>query len=184
MELNDVAVERWVKGDDGAFRDIFSAACHEVYWLAMRVLQNDAAAEDVVQETFLRIHRMRPRIDPARPLRPLLLRIAANCAIDTLRALNRGKEEPMEEEPEDRGDPGISWVDRSTGQEDRQERLRRTLAALPAGYRAVLVLKYAHDMSYSDIAAALDLTVSAVGLRLKRGKELLRQRLTARETRE
>ena len=53
MELNDVAVERWVKGDDGAFRDIFSAACHEVYWLAMRVLQNDAAAEDVVQETFL-----------------------------------------------------------------------------------------------------------------------------------
>ncbi len=181
MELGRVTIERWVQGDDGAFREIFRAACGEVYWLAVRILQDKAAADDVVQETFLRIYRMRSRIDSTRPLRPLILRVASNCSIDALRALHRDREAPMDEDPEDPECPAATWVDQRSQEADRHERLRQTLRTLPAGYRAVLTLKYAHDMSYAEIAAALQLTVSAVGLRLKRGKELLRRRMVAKE---
>lgn len=183
MELGRTTIERWVAGDDGAFREIFRAAFREVYWLAVRILENEAAADDVVQETFLRIYRMRNRIDAARPFRPLILRVAANCSIDALRACHKGGEEPLDEEPEDRGDQSASWIDHCAREDDRHEHLRRTLRTLPAGYRAVLTLKYAHDMSYAEIAAALQLTVSNVGLRLKRGKDLLRRRMVAKETR-
>ncbi len=87
----------------------------------------------------------------------------------------------MEEDPEDPEYRADTWVDQRSKEVDRHERLRQTLRTLPAGYRAVLTLKYAHDMSYAEIAAALQLTVSAVGLRLKRGKELLRRRMVAKE---
>lgn len=183
MELGRATIEQWVEGDDGAFREIFRAACREVYWLAVRILQNEAAADDVVQETFLRIYRMRSWIDPTRPFRPLILRVAANCSIDALRALNRGKEAPLDEELEDPEHRAHNRVDHRSDENDRHERLRQALSTLPAGYRAVLTLKYGHDMSYTEIAAALQLTVSAVGLRLKRGKELLRRRMVAKEAR-
>lgn len=183
MEIGESTIKRWVQGDDDAFREIFRTLCREVYWLALKILQNDAAAEDVVQETFLRIHGMRRRVDPSRPLRPLLLRIAGNCAIDSLRRLRPEREEALEEEPEDRTNPHGSWVDRISNQDERQEHLRKKLATLPAIYRGVLVLRYAHELSYKEIAAALQLSLPAVALRLKRGKELLRQRMTSMEVR-
>jgi len=137
----------------------------------------------VVQETFLRIHQMREQVDPARSLESLILRIATNLAIDHLRKARREPQQPYSEET-----PSAAYQIETFSECEEETHASRitledTLAKLPDMYRTVLVLKYAHDMSYQEIAASLNLSVPAVALRLKRGKELLRQKLVVQENR-
>lgn len=179
MDIDRQLVERFRDGDPAAFRSVFRAAVNDVYWFAYRMTGNEMEAEDVVQETFLRIYRMRREIDPNRPFRLLILRIATNVAIDTLRKdrrLNRvGRHGGSGSGPEATSAFQLSGegaqIDRIT--------LEQALVELPPIYRSVLVLKYAHDLSYQEIAQACGISVPAVALRIKRGKEALRRRLAA-----
>jgi RNA polymerase sigma-70 factor (ECF subfamily) len=171
------AAGQWTKGNDRAFADLFRSYCSEVFWAACRILGDKAAAEDVVQETFLRLHRMRSRVDPSRPLRPLLLKIASNCAVDRLRRLR--PEESWDERIHSAGEaePMETPIDAGHG----HELIAEELGKLPPHYRIVLILRYGHDLSYRELASVLDISVGAVTQRLKRAKELLRKRLVEAE---
>lgn len=166
-------VRRFTEGNDRAFTELFRTTCSEVFWAAYRILGDKAAAEDIVQETFLRLHRMRSRVDPGRPIRPLLLKIASNCAIDLLRRGRR--EDDFDEEVSISVEAGQS--EPMTGDGFSGELLSREIAKLPPSYRTALVLRYAHDLSYKELASALEVSVGAVALRLKRAKEMLRKRI-------
>jgi RNA polymerase sigma-70 factor (ECF subfamily) len=172
------AANQWAKGNDRAFADLFRSYCSEVFWVARRILRDQAAAEDVVQETFLRLHRMRSRVDPTRPLRPLLLRIASNCAVDRLRRLR----------PEESWDERIHSAREAEPMETPiaddghgREFIAEELGNLPPHYRIVLILRYGHDLSYRELASVLEISVGAVTQRLKRAKERLRKRLMETE---
>jgi len=178
VEIDRQLVQRFADGDPSAFRSVFRAAVSDVYWLAYRMIGHKEAAEDVVQETFIRIFRMRRKVDPQRSLPSLILRIAANLAIDFLRKDQRQNRIVRT------GDPGaaLQQMPASPGfsEEAQTERiaLEQALDGLPVIYRSVVVLKYAHGFSYQEIADTLGITVPAVALRIRRGKELLRRSLS------
>lgn len=178
MEIGKQLVRELADGDTSAFQKIFRAGASDVYWLAYRILGRKEAAEDVVQETFMTIYNIRQQLDPERPFHALVLRIATNAAIDLLRKTQR---EDLMAEPS--GAYGLS--DRSPDCEpldlemgDRKIDIEGALSDIPPLYRTVLVLKYNHDLSYKEIAETLGISVPAVALRLKRGKERLRERLS------
>lgn len=74
---------RW--GSREAFETIYSRHSRAVYALALRLSGNPATAEDITQETFLKLLRFLDTLAPDRPLRPWLKRVASNAAIDRLR---------------------------------------------------------------------------------------------------
>ncbi len=173
MELATETLKRFIDGDPAAFRTLFRAAINDVYWLAYKIVKNRETAEDIVQEVFLKIYEMRRQIDPTKSLRFLIIKMTTNLAIDQTRKTHRENWVSYPEETEDISDPEAADEITLT----QQIAVQQGLDELPVIYRTVLLLKYTYDFSYQQIAETLGISLPAVALRIKRGKEMLRSKL-------
>jgi RNA polymerase sigma-70 factor (ECF subfamily) len=139
-----------------------------------RMMGSVIEGEDVVQDTLIRALAAWPQRDAEIPLRPWLLRIAHNRALDLLRARRLRAAESLDIAP-DTADPA-----NPDPMEElmRQETLRSSVsrfAELPIQQRSVVILKDVLDESLQEVAGLLDLTVDAVKSHLARGRARLRQ---------
>ncbi len=131
------------------------------------------AAGDLTQEVFLRIIGSLDRIDPARPLKPFIYRIAANAAVDHLRREGRrGRFLDRDVIAADLTDGARSARSRETSLD-----LERSLALLPVHYQLVVVLRFAQELTYEDISEALEIPVGTVKTYLHRARRALKQSL-------
>jgi RNA polymerase sigma-70 factor (ECF subfamily) len=160
-------------GDDEAFERLVEAYQVPVFNLCYRMLGDAGLAEDAAQETFLRAYRNLTAFDPRRPFRTWVLSIAAHHAIDQMRK-RRVPTMPLEDAldeaaPRDPAPgPEAALVSRE-GAEDVQG----LLARLHPSDRAAVVLRYWYDLSYEDMAGALQTSVSGVKSRLHRARKQL-----------
>lgn len=135
-------------------------------------------AEDAAAEVFLKLYRVLHQKDEIVPFRPWLSQIAAHHCIDKLRRRKHERSFSLEEvdvnDLLDHSTPSaLSVVIRN----EAEGRIRRALASLPEKHRTVLVLRYYNRMSYSQIAEALSMPLSAVRVRIFRAKRFLRSNL-------
>lgn len=155
-------------------RDAFAAVVEEhqaaVYSLCYRMLGDPHLAEDAAQETFLRAFRSRARLDPSRPVRTWLLSIAAHHCIDSLRRKARLTWLPLGDRPVSA--PGAGPESALLNREGELA-IRRLLDGLAPAERAVLVLRYWHDLSVEEIAEVTHATPDAVRSRLFRARRRL-----------
>lgn len=156
-------------GDRRAFGALVERYERPIFSLAYRMLGNAEDAEDAAQESFLRAYRSLGSYDFHRPFSTWLLSIAAHFCIDRLR--RRRAVVSLDELPTWRQVPG-DGVDPEHAAEtvDEGDRVQASLRALPDDYRAVLVLRYWHDLSYAEIAAMFGETESAIKSRLHRAR--------------
>src|SRR5579863_5239705 len=118
-----------------ALRAIFEQHKDEVFGFLAKLLRDRHQAEDVLQETFVRVAANLGRFDAGRAVRPWLFEIARNAALDALRRRKKRDEvEPLQEEPAT-GEGLLPEMERA----ERIEAARRALAALPAETRALLL---------------------------------------------
>jgi len=140
-----------------------------VYSIALRMLGNREAAEDLTQEVFMQLGGKIGSIASKEHLRFWLRQVAANRAIDQLRHAARFPMQPLcEESPMFAVGEGVDPI--------LQRHLRGLLAELSAPARAVLLLRYQEDLDPVDIARALEMPVNTVKSHLKRSLEALRNR--------
>jgi RNA polymerase sigma-70 factor (ECF subfamily) len=158
-----------------AFEEVVRRYQRRVYAVAFRIVRRHDVADDVTQEAFIRAHQALSSFDPARPFGPWICRIAANLAINHVRS-PQSREAPL---PEDHGETPSPAPGPEEGLLDREGRevLQRALVHLPAEQRAVFVLRVHEDLSYKEIAEALDISVGTVMSRLSRAREKLREAL-------
>jgi len=131
-------------------------------------------AEDLVQETFLRAHRAFDRFRPGTSARAWLHTILQRVRIDMFR---RARRRPETVELTGEGPTVPPPQDAlATGRAD----LERALVALPEAFRTAVVLRDIEELSYAEIAGALDVPVGTVMSRIHRGRALLRQALAGR----
>jgi RNA polymerase sigma factor (sigma-70 family) len=124
------------------------------------------AAEDAFQETFLRALRAYGRLEHGEHLRAWVLTIARNVALDTLRRAGR---EHLTSEP-----PEVAHVDGAPAYRD----IAALTDGLPPKERAAVVLRYGYDLTYEEIAAALDSSEDAARQAASSGVRRLRRRST------
>ena len=157
-----------------AFDEIVRRYQRRVYATALRIVRRHDVADDVTQEAFLRAHRALAAYDRGRPFGPWICRIAANLAINHVRS-PEAREEALDESALDRSPDGASDgpLDAILEKEARSV-LEEAVGRLPAQQRAVFVLRTFEDLSYKEIAEALDLSVGTVMSRLSRAREKLR----------
>src|SRR5262245_40053906 len=176
-------IRAWIRaavaGDAGAYRKLVESHMRAVYALGYRLLSNADDADDVAQETFVRAYRALDRYDERYSFYTWLRAIATRVALNEIakrkrRRTDRGQafETASDTVADDRADAVAARAD-----VELRARVQTGLAALPEEYRAVLVLRAEQQMSYAEIAAALDVPVGTVMSRLHRGRALLRRAL-------
>jgi RNA polymerase sigma-70 factor (ECF subfamily) len=169
-------VAKHLAGDPHAFEELVKRYTGAVYNIAFRFTNNAADAEHVSQETFLRAWHALPRLVTNRPLKPYLLKIAVNLCRDWAEQ-NTVQTVDWDEQADhlfadDGGDPLENLTDR-----ELQARVRAKLQGLPPLYRTVLALRYSEELTYEEMATALDLPLNTVRTHLHRAKARLRELL-------
>jgi RNA polymerase sigma-70 factor (ECF subfamily) len=183
----DEALLEGVRAGDGrAFQALAERYAGRLHGLAHSVLRNEQDAQDVVQETFLSMHRHLGSYRGDAPFWPWLRRIAANHALMRLRRRRRNPEMSLEiarptfdadgEHTREIRDVA-PLADRAREDAELGARIRRAIEALPDAYRLVLVLADYEDRSMQEIAALLDLTVPNVKTRIHRARLAVREAL-------
>lgn len=177
---DDSALMRRVQtGDETAFAELMQRWELPVKALIARVVLNSAEAEDLAQETFVRLWQHRDRYDTTRPFRPWILGIAMNLARNRLRWWRRRPSVSLDEwtePPEDRAaaeNRGARGIERR----ERAGAVRDAVAALPPQFREALALFEYERLSYAEIAESLRLPVKTVENRILRARERLRSAL-------
>jgi len=150
--------------------EIYRRHASAVFRFAWGLCGDKAQAEDLVSETFVRLLTRAPKIRTQTAL-GYLLAIARNTYL-TLKK-RRAREVPLAEDyPAPELDPGVRMDDRA-----RLEAAVAALAELPEGERAALLLRVDFELPYEEIAAALDISVSAAKVRVHRARMRLTEAL-------
>jgi RNA polymerase sigma-70 factor, ECF subfamily len=150
-----------------------------VFHFLCRMVQNQAVAEELAQEVFLRVYRSRSRYEPTAKFTTWLFRIATRLALNSLRD---GKKEKLQDSLEEQTSDGTTRQLPDRGRTIEQEMLyqarlrevREAIEGLPAKQRAAVLMHKYDDMEYSQIARVLRCSDSAVKSLLFRAYESLR----------
>lgn len=176
-------VRKSLAGDQRACRDLVRRYQRPVFSVLMRVVRRAEDAEDLAQETFVRMFRALDRYDPERPFTAWLFTIATRLAIDHLRrrrvqtvSLTVTQPGSTEERDIDVEDPGLK-PDEVTSNAEEERSTQDLIDSLPEHYRIVVLLRHQQDLSYEEIAQALNLPLGTVKARIHRARELLKKRI-------
>jgi RNA polymerase sigma-70 factor (ECF subfamily) len=177
-------LKRAQSGDMDAFAELFEGVRPMVFSVALRLAGPDGA-EDVVMETFLKAWQALPRFRAGSSLRTWLFRIARNCGIDAVRSRQRydrrivrasdAENEKVETVRDEQQRSAAEEAERN----DLAEKVTRTMAGLSEEHRVTLLLRFADDLSYAEIAAATGVSIGTVMSRLFNAKRKLRSLLEA-----
>jgi RNA polymerase sigma-70 factor (ECF subfamily) len=171
-----VALSR--RGDAKAFQRLMERYLPAVYNHLYRMTRNHELSEDMTQEAFINAYRRLDAFDGGRSFKPWILRIATNAMISALR--KPSAQISLDAEDETGRTPEIAARTADDPEEQVERRLAgeavlKALATLDDKYSQALLLRYQQDLSYEDVALALDLPLNTVRTRLRRGLEKLRE---------
>lgn len=183
---DEALMQQLACGSHAAFEELLARYEAQVITFCYAFVRNREAAEDLAQETFLRVFRNSKRYQPVAKFTTWLYRIAANLCINELKKhklrQNRSLDEPAGPDPE-----GSKIIERIASNEptplndaerhEAQKLISTAIDHLPDDQRTTLIMVEYHHMQYQEIAEILDVTVSAIKMRVKRARETLRQTL-------
>jgi len=148
-------VQQAQAGDEQAFTELFEQLHPAVLNYAYQVLGDGPSAEDVTQDAFVVAHQRLGMLGPPFDFKSWVFRIAGNLAIDQIRKDRRLVDledaDVMGEPPTTRRPP-----EKQVRRAEQQRQIRRTLDRLPPAYRQALVLREIHELSYDELARALE----------------------------
>jgi len=166
------------------FADVFHEYQGPIYNYLLRMTQNQAEAEDLTQETFVRAHRSLSTFRGEASLSTWLYRIATNVSLDHFR--RRTIRQARTALPLDNIEFDEDWVNDTPSSPEQQAACSEMSACvqefvqyLPPDYRTVLVLKDLQGLKNREIAEVLDCSLATVKIRLHRARNKLRESLDA-----
>lgn len=168
-------IQRLQRGDLNALGQLYEQYKDLVYRVALAATRDHRAAEDILQECFVRLYTYAKTIDTNRPLEPWLYRVTLNLVYDWSAKIRWTQ--PVEDL--------LEWVsglpsmfpspDHRTEEQETAALIREVVANLPTSHRAVVTLFYLEDLPLEEIARILDLPVGTVKSRLHYARERLRE---------
>ena len=164
---DEALLQAWQAGESTAFEALFRRWQSPLRRHLTRMLDDPAAADDLVVETFLRLQRHRARWRPGTPLRPWLFTIARNLARNRRRAERLWGWLPLSAAP-------AVAASEATSDDGIRRRVAAAFAALPAAQREACSLRLLGDLSLEEIAHVMRVPVGTVKSRLFHGLRRLR----------
>ena len=166
-------------GDLDALGALYERHKTNVYRTALAITHDPAAAEDILQDCFLRLYKYAHSIDKRLPLRPWLYRVTTNLAYNWERRKKRWQT-PLDDVLDWLVNPIQCSPERRAEMSDIQSQVMDALQSLNTNQRIVMVLYYLNSLNLKEIASILDCPVGTVKSRLHYGRKTLRRKLKAR----
>ncbi len=179
-------------GSEDAFAYLLGVYRNPIYNTVYHILGNDADAADAVQNVFLKIIRSVKQFHHESSLKTWIYRIAVHEALNSRRSWFRRRRREafsLDEMPTDQ--PARASLENEQPRtpyelleaSERREKVARALHSLAEPYRTAVVLREVESLTYEEITAILGVAEGTVKSRLKRGRELLRRKLSEPATR-
>ena len=159
-----------------SFRNDILPLKNELYRLALRITLNPAEAEDVVQETMIKVWKRRDQWNEVESIEAFCLTICRNLSVDKMRKMenqNISLEEADDEAPDH---SYSSNPEEQAMQQDRIELIRRLIDQLPEKQRSVMQLRDFEGKSYKEIATIMNISEEQVKVNIFRARQSLRQK--------
>lgn len=178
--LLDAAMDRYASGENAAFAELYRRAAPRVRGFLLRLSGDAALADDLTQESFLRIHRARGNFEPGAAALPWVFAIARNVFLDHARRPKVHRRAASSQwglpAPEREAPPDTQGEEVAIGHE-MLEVVRKTLEGLPVLQREAFVLLRFEGLSVQDAAQVLGANKGAVKIRAFRAYEAFRAAL-------
>lgn len=177
-------MRRLVEGADDSLDALMQRHSPRLFHYLLRILQNETAAGDLAEETFVRVYQNRLKYKTGSKFTTWLYAIATNLARDHLRSRSRhphvsldvqsdGEEAGFHERlAEDQPNPGDRLVSN-----EKAEQVRQAIAELPEDLRTTIILSVYEDKSHAEIADIVGCSAKAVEMRIYHARTKLRERL-------
>jgi len=176
MTSDEVLIARIANGDRLAMQVLFARHHVRVYRFVLRLIRNEAAAEDLISDVFLDVWRQAGKFEGRSAVSTWLLSIARFKALSVLR--RRGEEELDDESAEaiedQADDPEVALA-----KKDKGAALRQCLAKLSAEHREIIDLVYYHEKSVEEVAGIVGIPEATVKTRMFYARKKLAELLTA-----
>ena len=172
--------------EEAAYEELIARFHQPAYNLAFRLLNDPGDSADVVQEVFLKIFRNVGHFRNQSSLKTWIYRITVNEAHNQRRWFfrHRSREVGLEDELENAGSRSVPDSAQSpfdfAFDREKHELIEHALARINPLFREVVVLRDIEDLSYEEIAEVLQISLGTVKSRILRGREALKEELTAR----
>lgn len=177
--MNEAHDEGWLRaslaGDAAASKKLVERHFPSILRFSRRMLRDPHEAEDIAQETFLRLWKNGDRVEGGATLRTWLFRVAHNLAIDRIRAKKKVSLDEDAHEDVPASGPGAAAI---LDQKERAERVQRAIEALPERQRAAIVLVFHEGLPQTEAASVLGVSVDALESLLARARRSLKKTLT------
>ena len=184
-EFEAECIRRILAGEKHLFHDLIRPCERSIYFLLLSLLKNETDAEDVAQETVIKVYQNLDKFRGDSQFRTWVLSIARNEGLGRLRKISSRREDSLDAETDEQtGDytPAIltSWREIPTEALEQKELraiLRKAIEGLPEIYRNIVLLRDIEEMDIRQTAAALGISEAAVKVRLHRARALLQRAL-------
>ena len=174
--MNDIALdvlERASAGNMDAFELIYRATSSFVYNVALRITRNNANAEEVTQDVFMKIYRNLKDFQFRSTFKTWVYRITVNTAINHYRKSNKEEKDRVDYDNIIESLPDNRRALEGANQSDNQARLNALLDRLSPEHKTCLILREIEGLSYQEIADVLKIPMNTVRSRLKRARQAL-----------
>jgi len=175
--------QRAKRGDREAFAELVEIYKDKIFQLAYRMTGSRQEAEDIAQETFLRVFANLHVYDESYKFSTWIYRIATNLCIDRKR--KKRPDFSLDEQVD--GAEGLDWYSRLSAKDmtpeesvmtrELQDTVQGALLQLSPKYRSIMILRYIEDLTLQEISAVLELPITTIKTRIHRGREALRKKL-------
>lgn len=179
-EVDRALIARAVHGDERAFEELVAKYMQRAYYIAFGFVGNREDARDQSQEAFVKVYRNLGRYDPTYPFFPWFYKILRNSCFNFLKARKRRPQTSLNALQEE---SGVQFADAAAGPDALAERgeavtqLWNAVCKLRPIHHEILLLKHQHQLSYKEIAQALDIPEGTVMSRLFNARKALRDLL-------
>ncbi len=182
MDMTDgLLAQQTLVGDQYAFEGLVQRYSTSLFNFIYRFLGDYDQASDILQNVFIQLHTSLPSLRTDKPLKAWLFQVARNRCLDELRrkhAIHFSELEAVNDDEElsplaaipDVGPLPEELAERS----DLQQRLQVAISTLPVKFRSVVLLRYASQLSFSEIGQALNMPEATAKTYFQRAKPLLR----------
>ena len=164
-----------------SFRNDVLPLKNELYRLALRITLNPAEAEDIVQETMIKVWNRREQWDNIESIEAFCLTICRNISLDKMRKMENQNQSLSEGEHDAPDQSYSSNPEEQAMQQDRMQLIRQLINQLPEKQRSVMQLRDFEGKSYKEIAQIMDISEEQVKVNIFRARQTIRQKFLETE---
>ncbi len=175
QSTDEELMEAYIEGNDEAFQPLFERYAPILFRLTRRHLRSDELAEEIVQQTFFRLHGARNDFRRGSKLRPWVMTIAMNLVREHWRRKKRRKTTSLEVDTQ--AAPEAEFMPLEI--QERSKLLHEALEKLPTSQREVIELHWFQERPYAEVAAIVGTSEGAVRVRAHRAYATLKQLLVS-----